>query len=116
MACGQSEGSIDGHVEDYGREPDGTHAETKRVGMCFRCHMMIHSRLRYPRAWDEYRNKIRAGYRGPPFFYRSYHQVIRENVEGIGIAWVEGAPPSRQILDEIHRGDLCPAGRVAGNG
>src|SRR5687767_2279538 len=45
LACGQSEGAVDSHVEDYSRPFD----PAKYIPLCFRCHLFaIHMRHRYP--------------------------------------------------------------------
>jgi hypothetical protein len=115
VACGQTKGVIDSHVEDYGREPDGTYDEHKRLGLCFRCHMLVHLRLRYPHAWAHYREKIATGFRAPPLFKREFNTVILEHTKDLEPHWIQVEAPNRLILDEIHGGELCPPGRVPGN-
>ena len=56
MACGQTEGIIDAHAEDYS-EPFRA-SVTDEYHLCKRCHYMVHARSRNPKAWREYRAKI----------------------------------------------------------
>ena len=62
-ACGQTQGIIDSHAEDYS-EPFGPHL--LEYPLCVVCHMMLHWRFRDPALWDRYRALIAAGYRHPP--------------------------------------------------
>ena len=57
-ACGQTEGPLDYHCEDYS-EPFGPHIF--EFPMCFVCHMMVHCRFRNTEAWKRYREAIAAG-------------------------------------------------------
>jgi hypothetical protein len=60
VACGQTEGIIQAHAEDYS-DPfragvtDGFH-------LCKRCHAMVHARFKNQKAWREYRAKIEASH------------------------------------------------------
>ncbi len=56
--CGQLEGSLMWHSEDYS-EPYGPHIGEH--GLCFRCHMAIHCRFRNRAAWAAYREAIEQG-------------------------------------------------------
>jgi hypothetical protein len=51
-ACGQTEGPIDAHSEDYS-EPFGDHIGEH--ALCYRCHMAIHTREKNPEAWAIYK-------------------------------------------------------------
>lgn len=59
QACGQDQGLIMGHSEDYS-EPYGPHIG--RWGLCYRCHMMIHCREKSPEVFDRYRREVAAGF------------------------------------------------------
>jgi len=52
--CGQREGVLDRHSEDYS-EPFGDHIGA--YSFCFSCHMMIHCRFRNLAAWSAYRDR-----------------------------------------------------------
>jgi len=64
LACGQKRGRIDSHAEDYS-EPFGPHIYA--FPLCFRCHMMIHSRWGAGSvAFERYVEELEAGHRWPP--------------------------------------------------
>jgi hypothetical protein len=56
-ACGQADGPIDAHSESYA-EPFGDHIG--RFGLCYRCHMAIHTRFNNPEAWEAYSTMWRS--------------------------------------------------------
>ena len=58
-ACGQDEGPIEAHSEDYS-SPFGDHIG--QHGLCYRCHMMIHCRFKNAEAWETYKSHIRLGH------------------------------------------------------
>jgi hypothetical protein len=70
VACGQTEGVIDAHAEDYS-EPFAA-GKTDGHHLCFTCHMMLHCRFREPDAWDRYRSAIEAGAMFEPFRIRNW--------------------------------------------
>lgn len=57
-ACGQTEGLMHAHAEDYSR-PFGPHIA--EYPLCYTCHMMLHSRFRAPEAWRRYVAQVLAG-------------------------------------------------------
>lgn len=61
MACGQMEGPIDAHAEDYSL-PFAA-GKTDEFHLCFVCHMGVHCRFKNPLAWDTYRDGVRMGLR-----------------------------------------------------
>lgn len=72
-ACGQDQGIIHAHAEDYS-EPFGDH--TDEYKLCYRCHMMLHCRFRNFMAWEHYRDQVRDGFQFAP--------VTRPNFQEIG--------------------------------
>ncbi len=101
-ACGQTEGIIDAHAEDYSLPFSA--GKTDEFHLCFRCHMMVHCRHRNPRAWQRYRDAIAAGQRFAPFLRRNFPGFCAEHLD----AWaprldVVGDPPERDLLGEIER-------------
>ena len=68
-ACGQTEGLIEAHSEDYS-EPHGAHIGS--FGFCLTCHLMVHCRFEAPARWEEYRTAIRAGAVFAPFTGRNW--------------------------------------------
>jgi hypothetical protein len=67
-ACGQTEGTLDLHREDY-TEP--FHAEDE-YPVCYRCHMMIHCREHGMETWKMYKRIIQSGYRFAPIEGRNF--------------------------------------------
>jgi hypothetical protein len=66
QACGETEGHLDYHTEDY-----------------FRCHMMLHSRFRFPARWHRYIEQLEAGAWWKPLLSR--REIGKLNLSG----WVE---------------------------
>lgn len=111
-ACRQDEGPIDLHSEDYSY-PYGPHVAA--YTFCFACHGMLHSRHLYPRGWDAYRKFVRSGKVAPPTAERKYASL---NVLKSGMMphpYTLYPARARTILDDIHDGLTCPAGRPPGN-
>lgn len=65
--CGETRGWHDYHTEDYSR-PFGPHIYAYEL--CFRCHMMLHSRFRQPDAWRRYIDQLEAGAAYEPLMSR----------------------------------------------
>ena len=60
-ACGQTEGQIENHREDYSSiDPN------ELITLCCRCHRVLHLRDSDPSGWDFYRERILEGYRWEP--------------------------------------------------
>jgi hypothetical protein len=104
-ACGQDQGVIDAHAEDYS-EPFGDHTDS--YPLCYRCHMMVHCRFRNRRAWDRYRGHIRAGLRFAPLYHRNFGQISAQ-LAGAIAQFSRHPPPTKCPLDEIH--EASPARR-----
>jgi len=85
-ACGQEDGIIEAHSEDYS-DPFGPH--TGKYGLCFRCHMMLHSRDRNPEAWLRYKQMVLSGWRFEPAYSRDYRKWIVPLLGG-GISRLRG--------------------------
>ena len=77
MACGQDQGPIDMHAEDYSK-PFALR-KTDEFHLCFSCHLACHCRFKNPGAWDHYRDQIARGWRYPaigrnfPLFIRRFN-------------------------------------------
>jgi len=69
-ACGQDEGVMDAHAEDYS-EPFQA-GKTDAFHLCFRCHMMVHCRHRDKLGWMNYKQAIKSGIIFEPFFRRDW--------------------------------------------
>lgn len=57
IACGQTQGRIDSHMEDYDDPWDGI------MPLCYLCHLMVHCRQTNPYAFERYRRLILDGWR-----------------------------------------------------
>ena len=116
LACGQTEGAIDGHWEDY----SPPFSEDTDIPLCRRCHLMVHVRLKQSSAWKAYRELIKAGWQGPPIRNQMRWEDLL-TVPGVRdvkpTGWVRVRTDQRNstILDVIDSGKLCPPGRVPGN-
>ena len=69
--CGQTEGLLSWHSEDYS-EPYGDHIG--QHGVCYVCHMMIHCRFRNKNAWEAYKQNIAQGLCAPAMHSNNFHQ------------------------------------------
>lgn len=98
-ACGQTEGRIDAHSEDYSA-PYGDHIG--KYTFCYRCHMMIHCRFKNPVAWHIYKQHIREGRIFAPIgsnFALFASQSL--NQKGQNVPYTQAAPRNITVLDEI---------------
>lgn len=78
MACGQTQGCIDYHAEDYGY-PWGAHLW--QFQLCYRCHMMVHCARRNPEPVADYRAIVSNGGRFAPIRYRDFMYVLRQHIQ-----------------------------------
>lgn len=98
-ACGQTEGRIDCHQEDYSK-PYGPHLiETP---LCFNCHMILHCRFRNREKWDQYRARLREGYRfKQSTSWRVFVNTFLEGeIDAVSVSPREGQ--GLTLLDEIN--------------
>ena len=102
-ACGQTQGRIDAHAEDYS-EPFRA-GVTDQFHLCMACHRQVHDRTKNPAAWREYRAKIEAG-------GRKKICAAKMGLKGDDqFDW--GDPPTRPVLLEIERSQDAVAERLA---
>jgi hypothetical protein len=128
ISCGTASGPIDLHAEDY--RPEFYFDPQARIPVCYRCHMAVHCRLRYPVGFKAYQRELASGRRWPPLVTRALGTVIAQNLApGSGIRGpIENEPDHVDlggdltyrfwvvpVLEMIGRGALCPPGRVPGN-
>jgi len=97
MACGQTEGRIEPHSEDYST-PIGPHLGA--YVWCFFCHRMLHNRFWAPDAWDRYRAALRKGATFAPVFTNTYVEVNRF-CRGGHHDYTEGAPRPTLYFDTM---------------
>lgn len=114
IACGQTEGKIIRHLEDYTLPErfEDFAAEDRSIPVCYACHRQIHSRLKNPDSWNAYREEIRAGWRYAPSGSKLFSEQIKHDTRQ---SKTQHERPTQLILDEIHEGKLCPDGRMPGN-
>jgi hypothetical protein len=72
VMCGQDKGIRHYHCEDY--SPENILNDAKCY--CWRCHMIWHSRFKYPEQVKKYFDEIAAGKRFPPV-YRHDFTILR---------------------------------------
>jgi hypothetical protein len=98
-ACGQDEGLIDAHSESYA-EPFGDHIG--RYGLCYRCHMAIHTRFNNRDAWATYKLHVAMGRIFHPIgksFARFWIETVKR--KGEGVPFKQGLYRSFTLLDEL---------------
>lgn len=61
-ACGQTDGLIDAHAEDYS-EPFAS-GKTDQFHLCRKCHMQVHRRFANPQAWLRYKALVKQSVSG----------------------------------------------------
>ncbi len=108
-ACGQREGVIDAHSEDYSA-PFGDHIG--RYALCYRCHMAVHCRFGTgARQWEAYSQLIAEGAVLRAFHRRNFGQFAAEHLVPLDpsrvlrravVRWRR--PPVRHVLEEIAAG------------
>lgn len=72
--CGQDKGIRHYHCEDY--SPENILNDVKPL--CWRCHMMLHSRFRHPKSYEKYKAEIAAGKVYPPVYKHDF-DILEEN-------------------------------------
>jgi len=105
MACGQTEGHVELHSEDYS-EPFA--ANIGAFHLCYRCHMLVHCRIKNPQAFEHYRDLVARGALFAPIRGRSFGVVVAENLNPPYSTPSAFGPPRRDLLGEIARGDYNP--------
>ncbi|MBH0778807.1 hypothetical protein [Nocardia bovistercoris] len=83
--CGQAEGAIHGHLEDYSRP------ETY-VPLCITCHLILHMRYREPSMWEAYTRWIRDGYRPDPQTQKAGFMAVKTRFSGCSPSVWPGEP------------------------
>ena|SRR5450759_3655557 len=97
--CGQSEGPIEAHSENYSA-PYGDH--TGQHGLCYRCHMMVHCRFKSHEAFEHYRRHVHGGRIFEPIG-RNFWQFCRQTLErfGEGVTFKQGPARAHTLFDEL---------------
>jgi hypothetical protein len=98
-ACGQDEGPIEAHSENYSA-PFGDHIG--KHGLCYRCHMAIHTRFNNPEAWEAYKLLISIGRIFHPIgknFRRFAVENLRRKLRNV--PYKTRPTPVRTFLDDL---------------
>lgn len=74
VLCGQDKGIRHYHCEDY--SPQNVVQDAKCL--CWRCHMILHSRFRHKEAYINYIKEVKSGKRYEPV-YRNDFRILEEN-------------------------------------
>ena len=82
-ACGQTEGVLVWHSENYS-EPFGDHIGEH--GLCYVCHMMIHCRFRNPRAWRYHIGQVSRGMMPEPMYSQNWKAFLQTHLIRAGTA------------------------------
>jgi hypothetical protein len=93
-ACGQTEGLLQRHSEDYS-SPFGPHIGA--ISFCHRCHMLVHFRFRSPDAWKDYRLAIADGWCFAPLYRMGPGAALHWSLNNA----IRTAPPKVLLLDRI---------------
>ena len=102
-ACGQGQGIIDAHAEDYS-EPFAA-GKTDQFHLCFTCHMMVHCRFRRPDDWLYYKAVIESGGCYGPVFIRDIGGFRAKHIGGKRpLPDYQGQFRQSLVLEEIDRG------------
>lgn len=96
-ACGQTEGLFQAHSEDYSA-PFGDHIGEH--DLCYVCHMMIHCRFTANPVWEDYRTKVRSGYkvRGQA---KANWMLVQTALRGAVMPWELSERAGNGLLDRL---------------
>ncbi|MBN2024947.1 MAG: hypothetical protein JW809_19375 [Pirellulales bacterium] len=109
-ACGQTEGAIEAHAEDYS-EPFGDHI--CEFSLCYRCHMILHCRFGCPDAFHHYVQTLASGRRFVAMPGRSWPTFAREHLQGRTAPTEPADAPPRGFDHILQRGREVLARRQA---
>lgn len=83
-ACGQKDGVLVWHSEDYS-EPFGSHIGEH--GLCYPCHMMVHCRFKNVELWGLYVQTLMSNKMPEPFFFNDWksfkQQYLIDKMESV---------------------------------
>jgi hypothetical protein len=91
QVCFQTEGTIQGHCEDYTRLD-------VYMPLCVTCHLILHMRFSNPTLWEDYKTAIRHGWRGEPM-------TLRTAFGRIGKLY----PQQLYVRDDLYVNDFRPS-------
>lgn len=108
-SCGQDQGVIAWHSEDYS-EPHGDHIGA--FGLCYACHMMLHCRFKSPERFKQYTEAVEAGARFMAFPGKHWGTFKSAFLSSSDIMrpWQRMEAPRRPLLADMARlGVECPS-------
>lgn len=73
--CGQTEGIMHYHAENY--EPDKILKSCR--SLCWRCHLVFHSRFRAPEQAKKYFKEVLSGKKYPPVYKHNFYVLKRDH-------------------------------------
>jgi hypothetical protein len=103
QVCGQLEGRIEPHSEDYSF-PYGAHIG--QYGFCFRCHRILHMRFRAPEAWLRYLEALRDGATFAPV-HTNDNGAITAQLRGRHVDYSTGPPRPLLFFDRMELSDAA---------
>lgn len=72
--CGQDKGIRQYHSENYTPE----NIVKQVVPLCWRCHMMLHSRFKHPKSYEKYKEDIKNGVKFKPVYKHDF-SILNEH-------------------------------------
>lgn len=73
--CGQDKGIRHYHCEDY--SPENILNDVRPL--CWRCHMMLHTRFRHPKSWKKYLQEVKSGIRYDPVYRGNDFETLQQH-------------------------------------
>jgi hypothetical protein len=107
-SCGQTQGLIIHHCEDYG-EPFGNHIW--QFPLCYRCHIMLHCRFFAGDAFEEYVKLIEAGYQFAAMYKMDFGTLKRDHIATPGSRIAKYRivePKGNRVLARCAEGEWLP--------
>ena len=75
--CGQDRGIRQYHSEDYTPE----RIVDQVIPLCWRCHMMLHSRFSHPLSWEKYKVEVDGGKRFDPVYRHDWSKLDEHMID-----------------------------------
>lgn len=75
VLCGQDKGIRHYHCEDY----SPSNILNDAICLCWRCHMIVHSRFRCPNQYENYLAAVKSGQTFEPVYYHDFSILLRDH-------------------------------------
>lgn len=108
-SCGQTQGLIIHHCEDYG-EPFGDHIW--QFPLCYRCHIMLHCRFFAGDAFEEYVKLVESGYQFAAMYKMDFGALKRDHIATPGARIAKYRivePKGNRVLARCAEGEWLPS-------